>query len=123
MHKTKTIYTLAIITVIIIGVIVYISINRETTQIYTYKCPEAYAEDEVGTIEYRKAITGWTSEFFKENPNATMSDWSKAKTQLWIDNNCTVAMQRSKMSGNVSDLKPWEKVDYEIQNALDKITY
>jgi hypothetical protein len=124
MTKTKTSYTLTFIAVFIFGAIIYFYKNPIPTQhINVYKCPEVYTEDADDTAEYKDALTKWTSEFFKENPKATMSDWSIAKTKLWVDNNCTVALQKSKMSGKVSDLKPWERVDYEIQNALDKVAY
>lgn len=86
----------------------------------TLKCPESYPENEAGTKEYRDALTAWTSEFFEKHPQASMSDWSMAKSQFWLDNNCTMAIERSKMSGEVSGLKPWELVDYEIQKALDE---
>lgn len=89
-------------------------------QINAYKCPEAYTEDEAGTREYRNSLLDWTLLFFKANPKATTSDWSMAKLELWSGNNCAVAIERSKLSGKVSDLKKWELVDYEVQNALDK---
>lgn len=82
------------------------------------KCPESYTEDDAGTTEYRNALIDWTSEFFETNPKATSSDWSIARSQFRIDNNCTVAIQRYKLSGKVSDLKQWERVDYEVQNAI-----
>jgi hypothetical protein len=104
-------------------VIPYVYLKVAPKQILVHqKCPEEYTEDNIGTAEYKEELTKRTVEFFKENPNATMSDWSMTKTQLWIDNNCTVALQRSKLLGKVSDLKMWEKVDYEIQNALYRIT-
>lgn len=84
------------------------------------KCSESYPENATGTKEYKDALTAWTYEFFESHPQATMSDWSIAKSQFWRDNNCTVAVGRSKMSGKVSDLKPWELVDYALQNALDE---
>lgn len=86
----------------------------------TLKCPESYLENDTGTKEYKDALATWTYEFFESHPQATMSDWSVAKSQFWRDNNCTVAIERSKMSGEVSDLKPWEQVDYKIQKALDE---
>ncbi|MEI6553439.1 MAG: hypothetical protein WCO09_02625 [bacterium] len=123
MSKTRLFYvsiSLLIISVLLIG---YFYKNRLLPQQTKYKCPETYSEDSTGTVEYRKAIADWTLEFFKENPKATMSDWSIAKGQLWIDNNCTIAIQRSKLSGKVSDLKTWELIDYQIQSALDKVAY
>jgi len=120
--KRKIIYIL--ISTILIVICAYFYFNQIQKSVNPHqKCPEEYTEDNIGTSEYKEVLTKWTSKFFKENPKATMSDWSIAKTQLWIDNNCTIAIQRSKMSGTFSDLKPWEKVDYEIQNALDKVAY
>jgi hypothetical protein len=116
--QTKILCLLVIVGIIIFGSVIYFNLDRTTAQINKYKCPETYTEDVVGVAEYRDTITSWTSEFFKENPNATMSDWSMAKTKLWVDNNCTIAIQRSKMSGTFSDLKPWERIDYEIQKML-----
>lgn len=97
----------------------YKSSAPELASTYT-KCPEDYAEDDAGTAEYRNVLIDWTSSFIEANPGATMSDWSIAKSQLWLDNNCVEALQRLKMSGEVADLKPWERVDYEVQNALEK---
>ena len=85
-----------------------------------FKCPENYSEDDIGTEEYKDALIKWTSAFFETHPKATSSDWSMAKYQLWVDNSCTVAIERSKLSGKVSGLKKWELVDYEVQNSLDK---
>lgn len=85
-----------------------------------FKCPENYTEDDAGAVKYRNALIDWTTSYFETNPKAVMSDWSMAKSQFWVDNNCIEAIRRSKLSGMVADLKPWEKVDYEVQNALDK---
>jgi hypothetical protein len=92
--------------------------NPTVRQVNAQKCPEDYTEEDAGTTEYRNALIDWTSSFFKTNPKATMSDWSIAKSKLWEDNNCKVAIERSKLSGKVLDLKPWELVDYEVQNAI-----
>lgn len=83
------------------------------------KCPEDYVENNAGTAEYKDALISWTSEFFEAHPEATMSDWSMAKLKLWENNKCVVALQRSKMSGKMADLKPWELVDYAVQNAIE----
>jgi len=85
-----------------------------------FKCPESYTENDAGTEEYRNALIKWTSIFFETHPKATSSDWLIAKSRLWVDNNCLEAIRRSKLSGAVADLKAWERVDYEVQNSLDK---
>lgn len=119
--KTKAITLIVILMfILVISVIFYFYKSPPQQQASIYKCPESYTEDEVDEIEYRNALLDWTSAFFKANPKATTSDWSLAKLKLWEDNNCAVALERSKLSGKVSDLKKWELVDYEVQNSLDK---
>lgn len=90
-----------------------------------FKCPEYYAENDAGTAEYEKAMLDWTKNYLAihSEPTAsepTVSGWAKARTQLWLDNNCTVALQRLKLSGKVADMKPYELIDYKIQTVLIK---
>ena len=33
-------------------------------------------------------------DFFDAHPDATLLDWSMARYQFWVDNNCTAALQR-----------------------------
>lgn len=115
--RRKTPHILILIILIALAIL-YFYYRNESDNLS--KCPENYTEDNTGTEEYRNALINWTAKFFKANPNATISDWSIAKLKLWEDNNCTIALERSKLSGNVSDLKPWELVDYEVQKSLDK---
>ena len=116
--KTK-IYILIVFAIALVSIF-YIYKTSIVKQANIQKCPESYAESDVGTTEYRNALISWTSQFFKEKPKATISDWSIAKSKLWEDNKCISAIERSKMSGEVADLKPWELVDYEVQSSLDK---
>lgn len=118
--RRKTIYTLIVIILIILCTIFYFYKSPTVKKANVYKCPEDYTENDIGTTEYRNALIDWTAEFFKANPKATISDWTQAKSKLWMDNNCSIAIQQSKMSGNVTDLKLWERVDYEVQSTLDK---
>lgn len=119
--KTKALILIVILIVFLtIVTIFYFHKTPAQQQANIYKCPEAYAEDDAGAKEYRNALIDWTLLFFKANPKATTSDWSLAKLKLWWDNNCVVALERSKLSGKMSDLKKWELVDYEVQNGLDK---
>lgn len=120
-NNKKRIFQVSVIVALLAILFCYFYINKAPKQTLAHqKCPEEYSEDNAGTAEYRNTLADWTNAYLKTHPEATMSDWSKAKSQLWVDNNCTVAIQRSKLSGNVSDLKPWEKVDYEVQTMLDK---
>lgn len=118
--RKKIAYILIPVILIAFCTFFYFYKSPTVKQIKVYKCPEAYAENEIGTTEYRNKLIDWTSELFKINPNATTSDWSLAKLKLLEDNNCSIAVQRSKMSGEVVNLKPWELVDYEVQSSLNK---
>lgn len=123
--KNKIIYIGIICVAVILcataGFFIYKS-STSKQSLVSFKCPEDYAENDTGTAEYKENMISWTSEFFKVHPEATMSDWAVAKSQLWLDNKCVVAIQRSKMSGKVADLKPYELVDYGIQKALTDAT-
>lgn len=116
----KILYIFILIIFIILYVFFYFRKTPAPQQISAYKCPEAYTEDAAGAVEYRNTLIGWTSNFFKTNSKATTSDWALAKLKLWEDNNCIVAIERSKLSGTVSNLKQWELIDYELQNSLGK---
>lgn len=117
--KNKIIYIFIICGLVLASGAFYVYKSLPVKQtVVTQKCPEDYAENDIGTAEYKDALVEWTTDFFEAHPEATMSDWSRAKTQFWMDYNCTVALQRLKLSGRVEDLKPYELVDYEIQNAL-----
>jgi uncharacterized protein YxeA len=118
--KRKIFYTCILVIFITLCTFFYFYKNQVPQQANGYKCPESYTEDDTGTTEYRNALINWTSLFFEANPKATSSDWSTAKLKLLKDNKCVVALQRLKMSGKVTDLKPWEQVDWAVQESLDK---
>lgn len=109
-----------LIFLLVILAILYFYKNPTVKQVNTLKCPEEYAENDIGTTEYRNALIDWTTSFFEATPKSTMSDWSTAKLKLLEDNKCVIALQRLKMSGKVADLKPWELVDWAVQESLDK---
>ena len=119
----KTFYIGIVCVVVILcvtaGFFVYKSSTSKQISIHQ-KCPEDYAENDAGTAEYEKAMLDWTRNYLTIHSEPTVSDWAKAKTQLWSDNNCVVALQRLKLSGKVADLKPYELVDYNMQTALAK---
>jgi len=107
-----------LIFLLVIVALFYFYKKQASQQANAYKCPESYTEDEAGTTEYKNTLVNWTTSFFEANPKATSSDWSMAKLKLLEDNKCVIALQRSKLSGKVSDLKKWELIDYEVQNAI-----
>jgi len=119
--KNKIFYIFIICVVVILCAVASFFIYKNSISekgVVHQKCPEDYAEDDAGTVEYKNDMADWSAEFFKAHPEATVSDWSMARAQLRVDNNCTVAIQRSKMSGEVADLKPYELVDYNMQMGL-----
>lgn len=121
--KNKIIY-IGIICVAVVSVAgFFVYINQNGGGATQFKCPENYTEDDAGTAEYAEALANWTFSYFEKHPEATVSDWSMAKTQLWTDNNCKAALERLKLSGKVEDLKPYELVDYKIQTVLMKKGY
>ncbi len=124
----KTFYIGIVCVVVILcvtaGFFVYKSSTSKQISIHQ-KCPEDYAENDAGTAEYEKAMLDWTKNYLTihSEPTAsvpTVSGWAEARTKLWSDNNCTVALQRLKMSGKVADLKPYELIDNKIQTVLIK---
>lgn len=120
----KKIVYICIICVVVVSVAgFFVYKNQNSEGVAQFKCPEDYAENDVGTAEYAEALANWTFSYFEKYPEATVSDWSMAKTQLWTDNNCKVALERLKLSGKVEDLKPYELVDYKIQTVLMKQKY
>ncbi len=58
------------------------------------KCPNDYSNDDAGYNQQMADIDAWTNNFYDTHPNASLSDWSKARYQYWIDNNCTEAIER-----------------------------
>jgi hypothetical protein len=120
-YKSKIIHLCIICVAVILCVVVAFFVYKSSTPKKSFvhqKCPEEYAENDAGIAEYEKVMVAWTLDYLKTHPEATMSDWAKAKTQLWTDNNCVVALQRLKLSGKVADMKPYELIDYDIQNAI-----
>lgn len=115
----KTFFILALIIIIAGSCFYFYTTNTTKEASQQQKCPEDYSENSVGTTEYRSDLINWTEKFFESNPEATMSDWSMAKLDLWQKNDCLVALQRAKGSGEVSGLKAWELVDYEVQQSLE----
>ncbi|KKS44993.1 MAG: hypothetical protein UV10_C0036G0002 [Candidatus Azambacteria bacterium GW2011_GWA1_42_19] len=51
------------------------------------------------------AFSEWGKEFWENNPNATVSDFSQARVDFWRENNCTKALKRYEdyMAGNVDE--------------------
>lgn len=101
--KTKLPYILIAIILISLGAIFYFYKNLNTHQ----KCPDDYADTDTGLAEKMADMDKWTNNFYDTHPNATLSDWSKARYEYWIANNCKEALERYKEAkdGNIDPTK------------------
>lgn len=73
-------------------------------------CPDDFSTSEEQSIVMEK----WTNNFFDTHPDATISDFSKARVNFWKENNCTEALKRydDYTTGNV---------DKETQQLIEGI--
>jgi hypothetical protein len=88
--KKKLFYILIPIILISICAILYFYNRINTYQ----KCPEDYADTDTGLAEKIADMDKWTNNFYDSNPKAMLSDWSKARYEYWINNNCKEALER-----------------------------
>ncbi|MSU74612.1 hypothetical protein EXS57_02425 [Candidatus Kaiserbacteria bacterium] len=84
------------------------------------KCPDDYANDDAGEAAYLVAMDKWTNDFYDEHPEASLSDWSAARHQFWIDNHCTAALQRydEAVAGN-ADLATMRAIQDDVWEVVD----
>lgn len=83
--------------IIFLGIITtaYFSSKPTQTQNTTLqKCPDEYANTDRGSAEYLKDFDLWTNDFYDNNPEATLADWSKARYNYWVENDCQAAIAR-----------------------------
>jgi len=92
MKNKLAIYILAII-LLTIGVFFCFHYIKKQASPHQ-KCPDEYGTDDKGSAEHLQATNKWTNDFFDAHPGATLSDWSKARYQFWVDNNCSKALHR-----------------------------
>ena len=79
------------------------------------KCPDDYATNE----EQVAAFDKWTNDFYDANPEATISDWSAARHQFWVDNNCTAALERYQSAQDgTADPATVKMIDDALQEAM-----
>ena len=66
-------------------------------------------------------IDKWTNAFFDEHPDASLSDWSKARYQYWVDNNCTEAIERyNQAKEGKADPASMQRIRKGIQDVVDE---
>ncbi|MCX6717763.1 MAG: hypothetical protein NTU76_03775 [Candidatus Taylorbacteria bacterium] len=92
MSKIKT-TTITLLVILGILCIVFF-INKTSEKPHIQKCPDEYGTTTAETTQYQIDFDKWTNNFYDSHHGATLSDWSKARYQFWIENGCTEAIQR-----------------------------
>ena|SRR3989338_6430015 len=57
-------------------------------------CPEDYSDNEAGYKERETATNKWITDFRNQNPNASTSDFARARYQFYMDNNCSATLEK-----------------------------
>ncbi len=80
---------------VILSAILYFYYSNTIKQnIARAKCPDQYPNTDAGSAEYLVDFNAWTNDFYNKNPQAGLSDWSQARYQFWVDNDCTESIRR-----------------------------
>lgn len=96
--------------------------KKEIAEIMTPapKCPDEYGTDDAGSAEYLASMDTWTNNFYDLHRDATLTDWSAARYQFYIDNNCTAALQRHQdATDGKADPEAMKQVEVSIREAID----
>jgi hypothetical protein len=111
--KKETIISFSIVILVVVGLGLF-SLTRNTK----VKCPDDYANAD----ESIEAMNQWTDDFYNSHPNASLSDWSSARKQFYINNNCNEALKRFNdyKSGN-ADPETTKIIDEVFQEEMSKI--
>jgi len=87
------------------------------------KCSNEYADTDAGSAEYLADFDKWTNGFYDTHPGATLSDWSKARYQFWVDNDCEAQLRGYKdAQEGKGDQATIENVRASIQEAVKNST-
>lgn len=103
--RRKILYILILVIFITFSIILYFLYGPAPNTLL--KCPDDYPDTDIGLADKMADIDKWTNNFYDTHPNATLSDWSKARYQYWIDNDCKEALERYKKvkDGNADPTK------------------
>lgn len=83
------------------------------------KCPDEYGTDDAGSAEYLASMETWTNNFYDLHPEATLTDWSAARHQFYIDNNCTAALERyQEAKDGKADPETMKQIEMGIREAI-----
>lgn len=116
--KTKLLYLL-ISVILCAGVYFLYSYRQPRVAI----CPDDFPQGDAGEAAQMAAIDKWTNDFYDANPGASLTAWSAARYQFWVDNNCTAALKRySEYQAGNADPATMQRVHDGIQEAIDAHT-
>lgn len=103
--RRKILYILIVVIFITFSIIIYFLYGPTSNTLS--KCPDSYPDTDTGLAEKMDDMDKWTNNFYDTHPNATLSDWSKARYEYWIANNCKEALERYKevKDGNADHTK------------------
>lgn len=103
--KKKVLFILIVVIFITFSIILYFLYGPAPNTLS--KCPDDYSDTDTGLAEKTADMDKWTNNFYNTHPNATLSDWNKARYQFWVDNNCKEALERYKQAkdGNADLIK------------------
>ncbi len=85
----RNIFYILIIVAFSVGLYFLINSTLETE----VKCSDDYPNTDTGSAEYIADFDKWTNDFYDKHPGATLFDWSKARYQFWVDNDCTASLE------------------------------
>ena len=103
--RRKILYILIAVIFITLSIIIYFLYRPAPNT--SLRCPDNYPDTDAGLAEKIADMDRWTNNFYGTHPNATLSDWNKARYQFWVDNNCEKALERYKevKDGNADPTK------------------
>jgi hypothetical protein len=79
--------------------------------------------DDAGSAAYLASTNKWTNDFFDAHPDATMTDWSQARYQFWVDNHCTAALEGYEQAkAGKADPEMMKRVNGIIRDAMNNPT-
>lgn len=58
------------------------------------KCPEDFPDTNAGSESLITATDKWTNDYYDKNPAADLGDWTKARYNYWVENDCHEAIAR-----------------------------
>jgi len=113
-------YIFIAILIILLGFVLYFS-KTSKPNIITIKCPEDYPNTDAGFEAKKVATDDWVASFRKNNPNASLDDFAKARARFYIDNNCNTTLENYyESTDSESDTEEEKVMRAIIKEEIDK---